>query len=132
MMKKKIFFLKTISVIAISFFGMTNALISQDNFPKENLKEFEGVQIYKNSLGFLKMDMNWTIKQNSGLEEKMFLPYKIFDSNGSLYSNVHESYYEPITITLPAGKYYIKSTNISGDKIKFIVEIQAGKTTLVE
>jgi hypothetical protein len=131
-MKKKIFFLKTIIVLFVYYMAVTNVSLAQNNSPMENLKEYEGVQIYKPASGFLIVSMNWTIKQKVDLEEKMFLPYKIFDTNGSLYSNVHESYYEPITITLPAGIYYIKTVDATGTRVKFGVEIQPGKTTLVE
>lgn len=118
--------------IAAALLLLSSRAFSQSSSPKENLKEFEGVQVYKPSSGYLTVNMNYSIINQADREEKVFQPYNVYDLNGKLYKNIAQSYFTPITITLPAGTYYIKSADINGEQIKFGVEIQAGKNTLVE
>ncbi len=94
--------------------------------------EFKDVEIYKPVYGYLHITNNWKIDRSGIIDEKFYLPYNIYDSNGILYMKVSGSKLGAQKMDLPQGLYYIKYKNENNKIVKYGVEIEAGKTTLIQ
>lgn len=119
-----------ISLIVISSSGSSN-IYSQENRSGSN-SEFKNVEIIKPTIGFLRIENQWDMVYKDIFEVKYYLPYKIYDPEGKLIAKISGSKMVPQTVRLSEGLYYIKINKDGLNKTKFGVEIEAGKTTLIE
>ncbi|MBZ0203803.1 MAG: hypothetical protein K8I03_12365 [Ignavibacteria bacterium] len=114
-------------VISIFIFG-TNSVYTQQS----NQTHTEEIKIIKPTVGFLKIENNWEWTKKDIFDTKQYLPYRIYNEKGELVKKVSGSKLGPVTVSLQEGIYYIKSRDKDSKSVEFGVEIEAGKTTLIE
>lgn len=110
----------------------SNSLYSQEGNSTGSENEFAGVEIFKPSSGFLVIKNNRMIDRSGIIDVEVFRAYKIYDNTGKLLRKVPASKLSAQNITLPEGVYYVKYKTENGNLVRFGVEIEAGKTTLIE